>query len=586
MANVNMLWSGWGDPERAERLPDSVAGLLRELLGVHAEPAQPVKLTEIEPPAPRPVADLLTDIVGDEHVRTDDETRIRHTRGKSTPDLLRIRAGDASAAPDAVVLPGSHEEVAALLARCAEHRVAVVPFGGGTSVVGGLAPDGGGFAGVVALDLRRLDGIGVDRVSRTARLGPGLRAPHAEELLNEQGYTLGHFPQSYEWASIGGFAATRSSGQASAGYGRFDEMVVGLTLATPTGTVELGRSPKSAAGPDLRQLVLGSEGAFGVITDVTVRIRPLPETQAYEGWRFSSFSEGLTAVRALAQDGPLPTVLRLSDETETMIGLARPEELGEPKSGGGCLAICGYDGTEAEVASRRAGVRAVLERLGGECQGEDPGRSWARGRFAAPYLRDALLDAGVLAETLETAGFWSGLPRLHDAVRLTLSRELPSSVVMCHVSHVYAAGASLYFTVVTAQGEEPLARWARAKAAASDAILEAGGTISHHHGVGIDHRDWFAREVGPLGVAALRAVKDRLDPRGIMNPGVLVPGEAEETAASFEAQEADASFEAQEAGVSGEGAASGEAGASEENCASGEAGTSGEDGVTGENGAA
>jgi alkyldihydroxyacetonephosphate synthase len=523
MSIPDMLWSGWGDPERAAHLPDSVTDLLRELLGVREEPDQPVKLAEIEPPAPRLSARILADVVGDEHVRTDDETRIRHTRGKSTPDLLRIRAGDARTAPDAVVLPGSHDEVAELLARCSRHRIAVVPFGGGTSVVGGLTPETGGFAGMIALDLRRLDRLlCVDSVSRTATLQAGLRAPRAEELLNEQGFTLGHFPQSFEWASIGGFAATRSSGQASAGYGRFDEMVVALTLATPRGTLEVGRSPRSAAGPDLRQLVLGSEGAFGVITDVTVRVRPLPETRAHEGWLFRSFSEGTSAIRALAQDGPLPTVLRLSDETETMIGLARPSELGGPKSGG-CLAICGYDGAPAEVAQRRAKVRALLRSRGGEFLGDEPGESWAEGRFSAPYLRDALLDAGVLAETLETAGFWSNLPRLYDAVRLTLTHELPSSVVMCHVSHVYPAGASLYFTVVTAQGDDPLARWQRAKAAVSDAIIEAGGTISHHHGVGVDHRDWFAREAGPLGVEVLRAVKHRLDPEGILNPGVLIP---------------------------------------------------------------
>jgi alkyldihydroxyacetonephosphate synthase len=523
MPIVDMLWSGWGDPERAERLPDSVMDLLRELLGVRGEPAQPVKLGEIEPPAPRLSARVLADVVGDAYVRTDDETRIRHTRGKSTPDLLRIRAGDAGAAPDAVVLPASHDEVVAVLARCAEHRIAVVPFGGGTSVVGGLAPETSGFAGVIALDLRRLDRlVGVDSVSRTATLQAGLRAPRAEELLNEQGFTLGHFPQSYEWASIGGFAAARSSGQASAGYGRFDEMVLGITLATPRGTFDTGRSPRSAAGPDLRQLVLGSEGVFGVITDVTVRVRPIPETRVHEGWLFPSFSEGTAALRVLAQDGPLPTVVRLSDETETMIGLARPSELGGPKSGG-CLAICGYDGAPAEVAQRRAKVRALLRSQGGRSLGEEPGESWARGRFSAPYLRDALLDAGVLAETLETAGFWANLPRLYDAVRLTLAHELPSSVVMCHVSHVYPAGASLYFTVVTAQGDDPLDRWWRAKAAVSDAIIEAGGTISHHHGVGVDHRDWFAREAGPLGVEALRAVKQRLDPQGIMNPGVLIP---------------------------------------------------------------
>lgn len=524
MPGMDMLWSGWGDPDRAEHLPEPVTALLRELLGISTRPAPPVKLGDIEPPPPRPVAELLTDLVGEENVRTDDETRIRHTRGKSTPDLLRIRAGDASAAPDAVVLPGTAEEIAALLARCAEHRVAVVPFGGGTSVVGGLTPDTSGFAGVVALDLRRLTELSIDPVSRTATLGPGLRAPRAEEALNHQGFTLGHFPQSFEWASIGGFAAARSSGQASAGYGRFDEMVVGLTLVTPHGTMRLGRAPRSAAGPDLRQLVLGSEGAFGVITDVTVRIRPLPATRAYEAWLFPSMNEGVTAVRALAQDGPLPTVLRLSDETETMVGLGRPQDLGR-SGGGGCMAICGYDGTAAEVAERRHKVRAVLEPLGGAYQGEQPGQDWATGRFTAPYLRDALLDLGVLAETLETAGFWSNLTRLYDAVRLTLARELPGSLVMCHVSHVYASGASLYFTIVAAQGEDPLERWARAKEAVGDAIVRAGGTISHHHGVGVDHREWLAHEVGPLGVATLRAVKDRLDPDGIMNPGVLIPRE-------------------------------------------------------------
>ncbi|GAA4629044.1 FAD-binding oxidoreductase [Actinoallomurus vinaceus] len=518
-----MLWNGWGDPDRATRLPDSVVGLLRELLGVRPDPAPPVPLEDLAPPAPRACARALEEIVGPDHVRTDDEARIRHTRGKSTLDLLRIRAGDARDAPDAVVLPGDHEEILAVLAQCSRERIAVVPFGGGTSVVGGLTAEGESFAGVVALDLRRLDRLtALDAVSRTATLQAGLRGPRAEALLAERGYTLGHYPQSYEWASIGGFAATRSSGQASAGYGRFDEMVAGLTVATPRGTLTLGRAPKSAAGPDLRQLVLGSEGAFGVITDVTARVRPLPEVRRYEGWRFASFAEGTAAVRALAQDGPLPTVLRLSDETETMIGLARPDEIGEA-NGDGCLAVCGYEGATEEVAGRRAGAHAVLRAHGGNPLGEGPGESWAAGRFSAPYLRDALLDVGALAETLETAGFWSDLPRLEEAVRLTLARELPSSLVMCHISHVYRDGASLYFTVVTAQGDEPLTRWGRAKAAVNDAIIEAGGTISHHHGVGTDHRDRLVDEIGPLGVEMLRAVKDRLDPAGILNPGVLIP---------------------------------------------------------------
>ncbi|WUI04309.1 FAD-binding oxidoreductase [Spirillospora sp. NBC_00431] len=524
-----MLWSGWGDPGRAAPLPEPVVALLRDLLGVRPAKDAPVALADVKVREPRLPADALTALarlVGDRNVRADTESRVRHTRGKSTPDLLRIRAGETADAPDAVVLPGTHDEVLAVLRACAERRIAVVPFGGGTSVVGGLAPEG--VDAFVALDLRRMDAVvSVDEVSRTAVLQPGLLAPAAEAALAERGYTLGHFPQSYEWASVGGFAAARSSGQASAGYGRFDDMVVALTVATPEGTLELGRAPKSAAGPDLRQLVLGSEGAFGVVTSVTVRIHPVPETKAYEGWRFASFWEGAAALRALAQDGPLPAVLRLSDETETMVGLADPSAIGGVSSSAGCLAVLGFEGTPARVAWRRAAVADVLRAAGGEPLGAAPGEKWEHGRFDAPYLRDSLLDAGAFAETLETAAFWSDVPALYDAVRNALTGALAGAgtppLVLCHISHVYPSGASLYFTVVSAQGEDPVGHWARAKRAACEAIIDAGGTISHHHGVGTDHRGWYAREIGPLGAAMLRAVKERVDPSGIMNPGVLVP---------------------------------------------------------------
>ncbi|WP_055585413.1 FAD-binding oxidoreductase [Peterkaempfera griseoplana] len=530
---MEMLWSGWGDPAKAAPLPEPVAGLLRDLLGVKPVSAPPADPSALTVPASRlagPALAALTEAVGGpEQLRTDPESRIRHTRGKSTPDLLEIRAGRLDAAPDAVLLPADHDQVLAVLRACSRHRVAVVPFGGGTSVVGGLAPEADGC--FVALDLRRLRRLtALDTVSRTATLQPGLRGPEAEALLAAQGFTLGHFPQSFEWATVGGFAAARSSGQASAGYGRFDEMVVGLTVATPEGTLDLGRAPRSAAGPDLRQLVLGSEGTLGVITSVTVRIHPLPESRVYEGWRFPSFDAGAAALRRLAQDGPLPTVLRLSDETETMVGLARPDAIGTADGGpaaGGCLAVTGFEGTAEETARRREQARAVLLDCGGEPLGEAPGEHWARGRYSAPYLRDALLNAGAFAETLETAAFWSAVPALRDAVQRALTETLTAAgtppLVMCHISHVYPTGASLYFTVVSAQGEDPVAHWAPAKAAACDAIAAAGGTISHHHGVGTDHRTWYTQEVGPLGVAALRAVKAVLDPAGILNPGVLLP---------------------------------------------------------------
>ncbi|MFI7698826.1 FAD-binding oxidoreductase [Nonomuraea sp. NPDC049480] len=522
-----MLWSGWGDPAKARELPAKVRELLHDLLGVRAPRGPAATLESVRlPPVGLPSSSLdgLAAITGAEHVLTSHEARVRHTRGKSTPDLLRMRAGDGSDAPDAVVLPGSHEEVAGLLGLCARERIAVVPFGGGTSVVGGLAASRAGFTGVIALDLARLDRLrSVDAESMVAEFEPGVRAPDAERLLAAHGLTLGHFPQSFEYATLGGFAAARSSGQASAGYGRFDDMVVGLTVATPSGTLDLGRAPKSAAGPDLRQLVLGSEGVFGVITSLRLRVRRAPAERIYEGWRFASFAAGTAAMRALAQEGPLPAVLRLSDETETVIGLAKPDAIGS-SGGSGCLLIAGYEGPPA--AGRRVAARAVLTRMGGEPLGEEPGEVWERGRFSAPYLRDSLLAAGATVETLETAGFWANLPRLYDAVRLSLLGALgtaPPPLVMCHVSHVYETGASLYFTVVAPQEDDPVAQWERAKTAANAAIVEAGGTISHHHGVGRDHREAYAAELGPVGVAVLQAVKARLDPAGILNPGVLIP---------------------------------------------------------------
>lgn len=522
-----MLWSGWGDPAKAAELPEPVRRLLGEVLGIREPAAPAATFGEVRLPAPALSPLVLTSlgaIVGGDHVRFDDDARIRHTRGKSTPDLLLMRAGNGSDAPDAVVLPGTHGEVAEVLRLCAEHRVAVVPFGGGTSVVGGLVASRNGFAGVVALDLARLNRlVSVDPESMVADLEPGLRGPQAEHLLAGHGMTLGHFPQSYEYATLGGFAAARSSGQASAGYGRFDDMVVGLTAATPRGTLDLGRAPKSAAGPDLRQVILGSEGAFGVITSLRLRVRRAPELRVYEGWRFGAFPAGVAALRRLAQDGPLPTVLRLSDEAETMVGLAKPSDLGALSPDSGCLVVAGYEGTPGEVSYRRERTAATLAEMGGVYLGPEPGEKWAHGRYAAPYLRDSLLAAGATVETLETACFWSGVPRLYDAVRRALAAALGSPLVMCHVSHVYGTGASLYFTVVTAQTDDPLGQWAEAKRAAGEAIVQSGGTISHHHGVGRDHRQAYALEIGELGAEILRGIKERLDPAGILNPGVLIP---------------------------------------------------------------
>ncbi|MFE9580319.1 FAD-binding oxidoreductase [Nocardia sp. NPDC006044] len=525
-----MVWDAWGIPAGHKPLSAQIRGLLTQVFGVSGDPVArrdegEVSLRESAlTPAQR---DGLVEVVGADNVSAGHHDRLRHAGGKSTPDLLRRRADGPQDVPDAIVFPADHQQVLAVLAYCAEHTIAVVPFGGGTSVVGGVDPLRGRFGAVIALDLRRLDTVSdIDPISGMATLGAGLTGPRAEELLRAQGLSLGHFPQSFEFATIGGFAATRSSGQASAGYGRFDDMVQRLEIATPTGSLVLGRPPASAAGPDLRELFVGSEGALGVITAVTVRVHPVPETIAYQGWSFPDFETGAAALRSVVQAGAAPTVLRLSDEAETGINLARAGDIGG-NAVAGCLAITTFEGTEAHVASRSAEAGALLAAAGGTALGETPAEEWEHGRFGAPYMRDALLDVGVLCETLETATTWANLANLKAKVTAALTDSLAGQgtppLVMCHISHTYPTGASLYFTIVAKQLDDPIAQWHRAKQAVGDAIVAAGGTITHHHAVGTDHRPWLPAEIGELGVRVLRAVKAELDPAGILNPGKLVP---------------------------------------------------------------
>ncbi|MFN0143763.1 MAG: FAD-binding oxidoreductase [Mycobacterium sp.] len=525
-----MAWDGWGDPGLAKPLSAGIRALLEQALGVTGTEIGAPGIDEVQLSSSALVPnhrDGLAAIVGSDYLRTGDRDRLLHAGGKSTLDLLR-RKQIRQDAPDAVMLPGSEDDISAILDYCTQHRIAVVPFGGGTSVVGGLDPIRDGFDAVVTLDLRRFDELHwLDETSSEAELGAGVTGPEAERLLGERGFSLGHFPQSFRFASIGGFAATRSSGQNSAGYGRFNDMVRGMRVVSPAGVLDLGRAPASAAGPDLRELFAGSEGVFGIITRVRVRVHPVPEAVRYEAWSFPDFTTGADALRAVIQTGTGPTVLRLSDEVETGINLATTSNIGEQSITGGCLAITMFEGSHAHAESRHEETSAVLAAHGGTSLGEGPAKAWEHGRFNAPYLRDALLSAGALCETLETATSWSNLAVLKVAVTEALTTALTESgtaaLVMCHISHVYPTGASLYFTVVAGQRGDVAEQWHAAKAAAAHAIVTRGGTITHHHAVGTDHRPWMADEIGDLGVRVLRAVKQTLDPAGILNPGKLIP---------------------------------------------------------------
>jgi len=518
--------------------------LLRDELGV--DPAATVQRAALEDvrladsALAESVRDGLTRIVGASALRDDRQARVEHAAGRSYPDLVRLRAGDAGGAPDAVAVPTSTDQVGTLLELCARERVAVVPFGGGTSVVGGVEAVRQGHAAALTVDLRGLDRLlDVDRTSLTARLEGGMLGPAAEAALGQHGLTLGHFPQSFEFSTVGGWVATRSAGQASTGYGRIDELVEGLRLIAPAGQVDTKAVPATAAGPSMRELLVGSEGVLGVVSEVTLRVRPAPETRRYEAWSFRSFEEGCEAFRVMEQADASPDVARLSDEHETRMSLAmastgsRTERIGKAYlrargHDGGCLAIAGFDGDPDETERRRIHSAGLLRAGGGVALGSRPGQAWLRGRFAAPYLRDELLDHGVLVETLETATTWRNLGHLHgsvgEALRGALGGRGTPAVVLCHVSHLYRSGASLYFTFLARQDhEDALGQWRAAKAAAMDAIVANGGTITHHHAVGRDHAAWMPAEVGNLGIAVLRSAKSTLDPLGVMNPGKLLP---------------------------------------------------------------
>jgi len=539
-----MRWWGWGRDEEAIELPDAAAELLRGELGLSGdERGARVELDAVGVAPTRlsgGARQALSAVVGVEAVANGHDVRVAHAAGRSYPDLIRLRAGDASGAPDAVVFPSESSQLAPLLTACAQHGVAVIPFGGGTSVVGGVEALPGSHHAAITLDLSRLQSvIDVDTTSLTATVEPGIFGPELERQLGSAGLTLGHFPQSFEYSTVGGWVATRSAGQASTGYGRIDELVEAVRCVTPAGELATLDAPASAAGPSLRELVVGSEGVLGVISATTLRIRPAPAQQRYEAWSFSSFEAGAAAFRAMEQAGASPDVARLADEEETRLTMALgstgglSEKLGKAYlrargQEGGCIAFTGFDGTPDDIARRRGRTAEILRAHGAVGLGTKPGRSWLRGRFAAPYLRDALLDRGVMVETLETATTWSNLSNLYkavgDALRSTLSERGTPPAVMCHISHLYPSGASLYFTFIVRQQQgRELDQWRAAKTAACDAIVAAGGTLTHHHAIGTDHRAWMPQEIGALGTDILRTVKDRVDPAGIMNPGKLLP---------------------------------------------------------------
>jgi alkyldihydroxyacetonephosphate synthase len=514
--------------------PALLAGVeagLRHFLGVkEIERQRRPALEDVALPAPRiePPAALRGLFTADPFERA------LHTYGRSYRDLVRAVAGRFDAPPDLVALPRTEDDVVRILAHAAGAGIAVVPFGGGSSVCGGVEPDTqGAFERVISLDLRHLDRVlAVDEVSRAARIQAGIFGPALEDALRPRGLTLRHFPQSFEFSTLGGWIATRSGGHYATLHTHIDDFVEGLRIVTPAGILETPRLPGSGAGPDPARLFMGSEGILGVIVEAWMRVQVRPRWRGGFSATFAGFSSGASAVRALAQSGLHPANCRLLDPLEALLNGAG--------TGDRAVLIVGFESAEQPLDASLAQAAEICRAAGGEVasprirSSEDPSDqagaadAWRAAFLRAPYLRDELVLMGLFVETFETAVTWDRFEALHAAVTTAAERAARdtagASLVTCRLTHAYPDGVAPYFTVVTpaARGQE-LAQWDAIKEAVTGAMLASGGTTTHHHAVGRDFRPWYDRE-RPEGFAeALRAVKCTLDPAGILNPGVLLP---------------------------------------------------------------
>jgi alkyldihydroxyacetonephosphate synthase len=525
-------WNGWGDETVSFPLPATATTFLAGKLGPARRPQDAPLNTVLHAVAASrlPVHPLVVSTA---------EERVRHACGQSLGDWIALRFGRIRAFPDGVAYPSSDDEVRDLLRFAADVGAEVIPYGGGTSVVGHITPRGGA-APVLTLDLGRMASlVQLDERGRLATFGAGIAGPGIEASLRPAGLTLGHFPQSFDYSTLGGWVATRSSGQQSLRYGRMEQMFVGGHIESPAGPLELPSFPASAAGPDVREWFLGSEGRLGILTRATVRVSALPEREAWQAVFFRSWTDGLAATQRMAQAGLPLAMLRLATaaETETTLALAGHPRLvaalrgylGLRGAGGdACLLLLGLVGSSRLVACAKRSALAIARDARGIHLGQSLGRKWYANRFRSAYLRNSLWDAGYAVDTLETACTWSRLPAMVDAIATSLrgafSPEALPVHVFSHLSHVYPHGSSVYTTYVFplhADADENLRRWQTLKGAASRAIVLHGGTISHQHGVGTDHLPYLEAEKGALAMQALRTLCHAFDPHGLMNPGKL-----------------------------------------------------------------
>lgn len=539
--NLMRAWNGWGNGQYAMDLPENGQSFLAERIGAgHVIPDATLESVCAQVPVSRLEQLDLSGLSSQALIKTDPETRVRHARGQSLPDWLAMRSGDFGLFPDAVAFPETSDEVAELLQLADQQNIDLIPYGGGTSVAGHINPQASERP-VLTVSMARMNRLmDLDKESQIATFGAGTPGPLLEQLLRAEGYTLGHFPQSFELSTVGGWVASRSSGQQSLRYGRIEQLFAGGRVETLQGTLDIPTIPASSAGPDVREMVLGSEGRLGIITEVKVRVTPIAAKENFYVAFFPSWEAARTATRQIKQQGIALSMLRVSNaiETETQLALA-----GHPKQiallekvlslrgikEGKCMLTFGTTGTKRQCKTALRETRAIIKSNKGLYTGTYLGNKWAEKRFSMPYLRESLWRLGYAVDTLETATTWDNvdnlLNKMEDSLRNGLAKHGKSVHVFTHLSHFYNQGCSIYTSYIFSNGDdadETLAYWRELKHNTSEVIVNNGGTISHQHGVGKDHAPYLPVEKGELGMRAIGALVKEFDPQVRLNPGTLI----------------------------------------------------------------
>jgi alkyldihydroxyacetonephosphate synthase len=550
----HMKWWGWGVDGVSfhhENKPAFRPFVINAIdLDVDTPPTAPMSLDDLSIPTPMindQVLAELTDAVGADNVVQDDLDRIVHTYGKSARDLLRIRVGDIPRVPDVVVYPGDEAEVQLIVDRAVAADAVIIPYGGGSNISGSLHAPEDETRPVISLDLGRLSQvIEIDQESGLARVQAGVQGPDLEEQLTARGWTMGHYPDSFTHSTLGGWVATRSSGMQSDKYGDISDIARGMRVVMPGKVLEVRPLPHTSTGPSVREMVLGSEGRLGVITEVTVQVHRIPEIRLILGYLFPSWEAGLAAMHDISISDAHPSITRVSDAKETTFSFATRKKSSRIsvssliskglmkvlqrrgwKLDEVCLSFIGYEGGKAHVARQKAIVKDIVGRHGGIVVGKGPGELYDQKKFDTPYIRDFLLDRGAIGDVSETAAPWSKLMLLYTNVMAAAEKVYAhlgvSGWIMCHLSHSYHSGACLYFTFAFKHdGVDPLGQYEQLKNAIQQTFVDSAGTLSHHHAVGTEHAAWLEQDISAPGVHMIDGLFTAMDPGRNFNPGKII----------------------------------------------------------------